>query len=68
MSAQAILQFVLLALQALPQASADVAALTAQLKLFQSENRDPTQAEWDELNARLGGDLGGLDAASNQGT
>lgn len=42
---------------ALIQAGADVYAFfnqhKAQLQLFQTENRNPTQAEWDAENARL---------------
>lgn len=34
------------------QARADVEALTAQVQTMVDENREPTQAEWDDLAAR----------------
>ena len=57
---QVLLQYVLMALQALPAlvtAGADLAAevqgLQAQIRLFASENRDPTSSEWAAQNAAL---------------
>lgn len=56
----AVLQYILLALQALPsiiaaggQLATEVAALQAQLQLFATENRDPTATEWATANAAL---------------
>lgn len=70
MSAALILQFVMAALQALPVALADAATikaevdgLLAQLKLFQSQNRDPTPEEWAALNLRMMAALANLQAA-----
>ena len=67
MNPELILQFLAAALQALPtviatvdQAKAEIEALAAQLRLFQTQNRDPTAAEWADLNARLSAALDGL--------
>lgn len=56
------LQFILLALEALPKvvaAGADLAAeasaLTAQLRTFASEGRDPTAAEFAAQRAKMQG-------------
>ena len=56
----AAIQYILAALQLLPTlisagttVEVAVSGLAAQLKLFQSENRDPNAAEWQALNAQL---------------
>jgi hypothetical protein len=55
-----VLQYVLMALQALPSLvaagnsiNAEVQTLQAQLKLFAAENRDPSPSEWATQNAAL---------------
>lgn len=69
MSAAAV-QFLILALQALPallaagaSASVEIGNLVTQVKLFQSENRDPTAQEWATQNANLVAALSALHAA-----
>ena len=56
-------------LPALIQAGADIARAVqetiAALQALQAEGRDPTQAEWDALNARIAGDLARLDQAAH---
>ena len=55
-------------LPALIQAGADavaaIEATIAALQAMQTENRDPTPAEWDALDARITTDLARLDAAA----
>jgi len=67
----AAFQYLLLALQALPSlvtagnsVVTEVETLITQLKLFQSQNRDPTAAEWAALNANLLAALSALAKAS----
>jgi len=62
-----ILQYVAVALAALDEilkAGGDAASLLAQLRTtisaFQSENRDPTEAEWNALNAQIAAAMEGL--------
>lgn len=56
----AVLQFILLAIQALPsiieaggELATEAANLAAMIKTFQTENRDPTAGEWASANASL---------------
>lgn len=55
-------------LPALIQAGADavtaIEASIAALQSMQAEHRDPTQAEWDALDARITADLARLDVAA----
>lgn len=41
---------------------AAASALSAQIKVFVTEGRDPTDAEWSDLDAQVKGLLGQLDA------
>lgn len=68
----AAIQYILAALQLLPTlisagttVEAAVSGLSAQLKLFQSENRDPNAAEWQALNAQLLAALQALQKAAS---
>jgi hypothetical protein len=67
MDAAIILDYVIKSLNALLQVLAADTAATAQLmqlkselETFIAENRDPTPAEWDALNARIDAKLGTL--------
>lgn len=55
------------ALQALAKLGADTLPLytagKAQMELLRSENRDPTQAEWDNVNGQIDAELKKLDDA-----
>jgi len=57
MNAFAMAMQLLAALPALLEAGADIKELvedqTAKLRAMQDEDRDPTQEEWDELNAKI---------------
>jgi hypothetical protein len=62
-----VLQYLLTALSALPalvaaggELATEIGALQTQLKLFQSQNRDPTVAEWAAQNANLSSALTAL--------
>jgi hypothetical protein len=62
-----VLQYVAVALAALNEivkAGGDIAALIAQLQTtigaLQADNRDPTQDEWNALNAQIAAALEGM--------